>query len=319
MITKNEAFGQALQEIRDKRHKATECADRLREQLLTTSSAFKTVEQELIALSHKKMKAKITKDPSYGTLDCEYTALQLKREAILNDLGYTDKDLSPAYACSACEDRGYTDNGYCECVKQKAHTIMLNDLCDEIPAGSYSFDTFELDHYSDEEQKRHMSLILTRCKNYAEQFNKQADSLYLMGNTGLGKTHLTLSIAKAVVAKGYSVIYCSSQNMISALEKEHFGQLDHPVSKYYLDCDLLIIDDLGTEFLSAVAQSELYNVINHRSLMQMPTIINSNLSPKELEIRYGERLLSRIIGCYATLHFVGKDFRIQKRLFSKKV
>ena len=319
MITKQQAYANALQTVRDKRHRALEQADALRHRLLNTSSSFHAIEQELIHLSHQKMQAKIRNDGTFADLQNQYTATQLKREVILTELGYTSKSLSPAFACGICADTGLGENGYCDCVKTLAHQAMLKDLCENIPTDSYRFDTFSLDYYTNPTEKEQMKNNFERCKRYAENFSKQSESMYLLGNTGLGKTHLTFSIAKEVVGKGYSVLYSSAPNMITMLEKEHFGHLDYDVSDYYLNCDLLIIDDLGTEFISTVTQAALYNVIDHRCLMKLPTIINSNLTPVELEQRYGKRLLSRIIGCYATLSFVGKDIRIQKRMISKKV
>ena len=320
MITKNECFQHALQLVRNSRHRAIEATDSLRGMLLNQSPEFKAVEQRLMQLSRQKMNAKIRNDMiAYKDFDTQYQTLYIERGAILNTLGFSPEELNPVFRCKTCEDTGMVNNGYCDCVKQLAHRILLRDLCDRIPTEEFTFDRFSLAYYTDPQEHAQMETVFHRCREYANTFSKGSESLYLLGNTGLGKTHLTFSIVKEVAAKGYSVIYCSTPNLITQLEKEHFGRADERVSEYYLSCDLLVLDDLGTEFLSPVAQSALYNVIDHRCLMKLPTIINSNLTPKELEERYGKRLLSRIVGCYATLQFVGKDIRIQKRLISKKV
>ncbi len=319
MISKNECYQQALQMVRNSRHRAIEATDALRETLLNQSPAFRKVEQRLMQLCREKMNAKIRSDATYEDLNTQYQTLYIERGAILNTLGFSPEELNPPFRCKTCEDTGMVANGYCSCVKQLAHRILLQDVCDQIPTNEFTFDRFSLDYYTDPKERAQMEKVYRRCQEYAETFSVDSESLYLLGNTGLGKTHLTFSIVKEVAAKGYSVIYCSAPNLINQLEKEHFGRADEQVSEYYLSCDLLVLDDLGTEFLSPVAQSALYNVIDHRCLMKLPTIINSNLTPKELEDRYGKRLLSRIVGCYATLQFVGRDIRIQKRLISKKV
>lgn len=318
MIHKAECFRQALQQVQTHRHIAIEQADARRNALLSSNHEFAALEQALIKLSQKKMMAKIQNNDSLPALEQEYYAMLEHRSQLLQSSGLSDEALLPAFACVLCQDTGITDGKTCQCVQKLANQKMLEQLCEDLPAETFSFDTFSLDYYSSVQDKKQMQQVFTICQDYVRTFSLAADSLYMLGNTGLGKTHLTFSMAKEIVTNGFSVIYCTAQSMITALEKEHFGQTNQPVSEWYQNTELLILDDLGTEFLSAVAQAALYTVINHRILMHFPTIINSNLSPKELETRYGERLASRIFGCYRTLRFVGKDIRIQKRLASKK-
>ena len=131
-----------------------------------------------------------------------------------------------------------------------------------------------------------------------------------MGDAGLGKTHLSLAIVSAVSAKGFGVVYGSAQNLFSAAEKEHFsygGETDAIDS--LLNCDLLVIDDLGTEFYSPYTASLFYNIINSRLLSRRPTVINTNLSFDELEKRYSARITSRFIGSYDMKKFIGNDIR----------
>lgn len=317
MINKAECYAVAMQEIKTARHIAIEEADALRVCLLADHPELARLEKEMIALSQKKMKISIHSPQQLPALAEEYMQLKQKQEEYLVAIGLSPDAFLPVFQCAVCRDTGVTETGTCDCVKKRAYAKMLKHLCDEFPVDEYTFDSFSVEFYAKEHQKA-MKEILDFCVNYAKNFTRKAQSLYLLGNTGLGKTHLTFAMAKEIVAKGYSVIYCTAQTMISALEKEHFGNTDERLRDYYLNCDVLILDDLGTEFLSPVAQSELYNVINHRSLFQLPTIINSNLAPSQIEQRYGERLLSRICGCYHSLHFYGEDVRIQKRLASKK-
>ena len=318
MINKAECYTQAMHEVKTAGHIAVEQADALRQQLLIDHPELARLEKEMITLSQKKMQATIHSPDTLPALEHDYKALKNKQTEYFTAIGYTYNPFQPQYQCLQCQDTGMTQKGICACVKKRANEKMLEQLCDQFPIDDFSFDTFSLAYYDGEDLEQ-MKTIYQQCVSYASTFTKKSKSLYILGNTGLGKTHLTFSMAKEIVKKGYSVLYSTAQNMITALEKEHFGQAEQPIQEYYLTCDLLIIDDLGTEFLSNVAQSELYNVINHRILMDLPTIINTNLSPSELEKRYGERLVSRICGCYHALHFYGDDVRIKKRFASKNL
>jgi DNA replication protein DnaC len=319
MINKTECYNDALQQVRNHRHFAIEQANALRDKLLTEHCELKEIENRLIALSKEKMAAKVRGDRSFSEIEKEYIKTKEKKQQLLTQLGCKNGEFSPVFNCNRCEDTGLADNQLCECVKKIAHKKMLDWLCKDIPAHEFNFADFDLSYYQEGAERNHMESVFQRCQSYSANFNPQANSLYLLGNTGLGKTHLTLAMAKEIVAKGYQVIYCPTQSMITALEKEHFGHLSHPVGDYYRNCHLLILDDLGTEYLSPVAQSALYDVINQRILLKLPTIINSNLTPQELEKRYGERLVSRIFGNYTVLSFKGRDIRIQKQLASKKI
>jgi len=319
VVNKSECFEQALQYVRNHRHLALERADTLRHELLTKYPTLNQIEQQMISLIKKQMLATIASDTSAEELENKLNELHQQRSYVLTELGYPPHVFSPVFHCSSCQDTGMIDGKYCECVKRIAYQNMLSQLARDLPIDDFSFDSFSLAYYDDPCEKQQMNEVFTYCQNYAKTFSLSSESLYLMGSTGLGKTHLTFSIAKDIVTQGYSVIYCTAQNMITELEKEYFKHEIYNGGEHYRTCQLLIIDDLGTEFLSPIGQSVLYNIVNTRILKHLPTIINSNLSPTQIEERYGQRLTSRIFGCYKTLKFVGKDIRIQKRLISKKV
>ena len=318
MVNKAECNDNALQQVRNHRHIAIEKADELRDRLLATHFELQQIESELIALSKKQMLARIRKDPVLEQIVTEYDALRLKKSFQLQKLGYSDDVFSPVFRCRVCDDNGVVDGRFCNCVKRLAHQKMLEQLCKDMPVESFSFESFSLDFYQGDDRVK-MEKNFTDCQSYVKDFSLASDSIYMLGGTGLGKTHLAFAMAKEIVKKGFSVVYSPAPTLISELEKEHFGQTAEKVSDFYKSADLLIIDDLGTEYLSPVAKSSLHHVVDHRLLMKLPTIINSNLLPSELLKQYGERLASRIGACYRTMHFVGKDIRIQKRLASKKV
>ncbi len=136
----------------------------------------------------------------------------------------------------------------------------------------------------------------------------------MQGGTGLGKTHLSLSIANEAIERGFGVIYGSTQNLASSLEKERFRRdSDDETNQMLLSCDLLILDDLGTEFSTSFIDAAIYNIVNTRLMSKRPTIISTNLSLREMETRYTERFVSRIIGSYIRLFFYGSDVRQQRR------
>ena len=185
-----------------------------------------------------------------------------------------------------------------------------------------SFENFSLDYYKGLHTENGgscynaMERVLYFCREYARHFTPESPSILLFGKTGLGKTHLSLAIANQVLRRGYSVLYDSVINFLRQVEREHFGRAsgDDDTLELLLSCDLLILDDLGTEFHSQFYQSTIYNIINTRMNRNRPTIISTNLSLKELEQRYSQRFASRVTGYYGKLEFLGKDVRVQKRL-----
>ena len=211
-------------------------------------------------------------------------------------------------------------------MKKMMKKEVYNELNKMSPLELSSFENFSLDFYSDTPQpkseltpKKRMAKILEFCKKYASQFKKNSPSLLMTGSTGLGKTHLSLAIAKEVIEKGFGVIYGSAQNIISKMEKEKFRGYQNSsdeTERHYIDCDLLIIDDLGTEYLTSFSSAAIYNIVNSRIMMNKPTIISTNLSMKELEKNYSQRMVSRIIGNNIRLEFLGSDIR-QKIMFQK--
>ena len=180
-----------------------------------------------------------------------------------------------------------------------------------------SFDNFELGIYSsDEENYKRMKMNLEIAKKYADGFTKGGENLLLMGKTGTGKTHISTAIAREVIRKGYDVIYDTTQNIISDFEIDRFKNAysqAEPKADKYLECDLLIVDDLGTEFITPFTVSTIYNLVNTRQNRGLSTIISTNLSPEELSRRYEDRIYSRLIGTgYRVLQFVGPDRRLTR-------
>lgn len=225
------------------------------------------------------------------------------------------------FECQICNDTGYVSGKICECIKRSAAQIMVTELSKEMPLGECRFDNFDLKYYSDETDsegsnpRRRMTAILKMCKDYAEKFNtSQAQNLLFMGGVGLGKTHLTMAIVAEVVKKGYLPVYGSAENIFTIIENEKFAGDGKGNYETILNCDLLVLDDLGAEMVNNFTKSALYNLINTRILSNKPTIINTNLSMAEIQKKYDPRISSRLIGEYNWNKFLGEDIRQQKLL-----
>lgn len=257
--------------------------------------------------------------PAYiAKLAKESLAAQSERKQLLIDAGLPEDYLEAHYTCGICSDTGITDDGICTCQREMLISTAKDEIEKYAPLRRSTFESYSLKYYPEPEdasgvspQKR-MGEIATFCKDYASDFSTDSPSLFMHGATGLGKTHLSLAIANYAIERGYGVIYGSAPNMFGMLEREHFGRQYNSERTYeqeLLETDLLIIDDLGVEFSTQFTVSCVYNIINTRMLSRKPTIISTNLTARELEEKYTQRITSRIIGNFISLKFVGKDIR----------
>lgn len=239
--------------------------------------------------------------------------LMSRRRVIMMTLGYPKDYTDVHYTCKECSDTGFTGTKMCRCLKELLITKNIKSSGMGKLIEKQSFDNFEIGIYEGEDRKR-MEYNLAYAKDYVKNFAREGGNLLLIGTTGTGKTHLSSAIAKEIIHQGFGVIYDSTQNILSDFENDRFksgyGPHDN-VSDKYLECDLLIIDDLGTEYINQFTASCLYNLINTRENKGLATIISTNLSAKELAGKYEGRIYSRIVGSdYTVLFFSGKDKRI---------
>lgn len=234
-------------------------------------------------------------------------------DRLLAKHGFTREMIEPQYSCADCKDTGMANGKLCHCFLQLERSIAYQNLSMSVPLEQSSFERFSLAHCMGEPiVYEEMEKILRACTRYAETFGKKSRSLLFRGNTGLGKTHLSLAIAGEVIQKGYGVIYSSAQTLAATLEKERFTRTEEgelTTDEQFSECDLLILDDLGTEFHTAYTDAILYDIINNRMLTEKPTIISTNLTMQELEKCYTARLVSRIAGAYIKMEFLGRDYR----------
>ena len=248
--------------------------------------------------------------------------LQNEYNAILESAGLPANALEPVFVCPKCSDTGYIERDNmtvtCECFKKLMSDISCESLNEASPLELCTFDSFSLNYYSDRPDANgsvprvRMTKILGYCRKYADEFTPASKGILMRGATGLGKTHLSLAIANEVIRKGYSVVYVSAPDILAKLEREHFSykyDSEQDVFNSLIRCDLLIIDDLGTEFMSQFSVASVYNIFNSRILSGRPMIINTNLTAAELLSSYSQRFVSRLMGSCDRLDFIGEDIR----------
>ncbi len=323
----SEIYSAAKKQMEIRKQTAEEELDRRRDKLFVREPYAEEIERELVRISVAAGKAVLTgadKTKELTELKNKSLALQKELAVILQNNGLPDNYLEPWYQCEKCGDTGNIDGRMCDCMKQLLRLTAYDELNRISPLSLCSFESFSVEYYSKDSIAMggrtvydYMNGVLRYCRKYADNFSEYAESLLFQGGTGLGKTHLSLSIAQEAINKGYGVIYVSAPNILSRLETKQFGgrSFERVEDEQLLqECDLLIIDDLGTEFVTKFTQAAIYNIINTRLNSSRPVIISTNLTTKELEDVYGSRMVSRVVGMLRRIDFFGSDVRQLKRL-----
>ena len=314
MITREEAYKKAIEQKKQAQKDKQRQYNMLLNSAYTSNPRLSEIDREHAAVGANLVNAALSGGKSLGDLKKHSAALTLEKKLILEKTGVKE----PTPDCSLCGDTGYVGGKICDCVKRKAAEIMLSELSAEMPIESSRFDNFNLNYYKDEDGKngnprRRMTAILKVCREYVIGFDlKKSKNLLFMGDAGLGKTHLTLAIVSGLIEKGFVPVYGSAENLFAKIEKEKFAGENRGTYESMTNCDLLVIDDLGAEMATAFTKSALYNLVNTRLLSGRPTIINTNLTMKEIETRYTARISSRLIGSFDAYKFIGDDIRQQK-------
>lgn len=318
-----EVYNAAKERLAERRQHALRASEYTLEQLYRDIPRLREIDQELMTIGASV--AKCILKPAEGdvaALKERSLKLQAEEEQILSDAGISPSVLEPHFQCEKCHDTGYIELNnktvVCDCFYQLMADIASEQLNSELSLEKFTFENFKLEYYSSEPDENghtpfnRMSKIYNYCRAYADTFSVHSKSILMRGATGLGKTHLSLAIANGVIRKGFSVIYVTAPEILSRLEREHFTHQyaqQEDTFQSLLKCDLLIVDDLGTEFVTPFTVSCIYNLLNSRLLSGKPMIISTNLKPSELITTYSQRFVSRLRGAYDTLEFIGKDNR----------
>ncbi len=322
MAFSREVYEKAMAELEARRGRAKARAAAFREQMIREIPRLGEIEIAMAQSSAKVVRAILNGGNVEAAVDrikTENLGLQVEMSLLLKEHGQTASNFEPHYTCPACEDTGMVNGKRCTCLEALLREYSCRRLSELSAMTPTSFEDLQLDFYSDKPDPRtgiapraRMREVIGYCRAWANAFDGQDNSLLLRGPTGVGKTHLSLAMAGVVMAKGYSVVYGPAQQLLHRLEKEHFGRSEGNSEDVLTACDLLILDDVGTEFNSPFYISALYNIINSRMLEGKPTIISTNLDSAALRERYGDAIASRITGTFQPLVCDGADVRLLK-------
>ena len=266
---------------------------------------------------------------SLETLKQEISTLIDRKKELLIQHGYKEDYLEPIYKCKDCKDTGYIGNEKCHCLKQSIISQLYKQSNIKELLNKENFHNFSLELYREDfidpatgkSAREVITEALNVAKDFISDFDKKFDNLFIYGDVGVGKTFLANCIAKEILAEGYSVLYFSAANFFNAIANGVFHK-ENPEAVYLYDkiydTDLLLIDDLGTEFGNSFGASQLFSILNERLLTEKSTIISTNLSLKSLKDMYTERCFSRITSNYKMIKLIGNDLRIAKKLSEMK-
>lgn len=236
--------------------------------------------------------------------------------------------MEPRYDCPDCQDTGYVNGKRCHCFERQRLNILYAQSNIEAVLKEENFDHLRFDFYDDTEkvpqlgmtERAYMDVVVRQCREFAQQYPAKGNSILFTGGTGVGKTFLTNCIAKELIDRCISVIYLSSNELFEIFSKYKFGRESEEDAeesyRYILECDMLIIDDLGTELNNSFVSSQLFYCINERIGRKKGTIISTNLSMSMLKDTYSDRVTSRIMSNYRVIPLYGADIRMKKRVFA---
>lgn len=319
MSFNREDYKNVKESFDERRTKARQEADERKKQLCAKFPEMQKICDSLEATGPKIYAAALEGKDDYeqrlNNIRYETEELLKRQKKLLTDNGYPEDYFDIKYRCPLCRDEGNINGKMCGCMRAELvragyRSAGIAGLCKKM-----SFDTFDLSYYSGED-RTNMELVLTKAKEYAEFFSGNGSgSMLFFGGTGLGKTHLSVSVAKKVIERGYYCVYTTSDKLFSELREERFRSADDrspSKTEKYGECEFLVIDDLGTELNGRDIVPFLYSLLNQRINSGASTLISTNLSHTELLSVYDERIVSRLFGEFLPFRFTGKDVRMQK-------
>lgn len=325
MPLKNAQYNAIMRQYDQRRFESVNAQKKRRDQIYKLIPEFQAIDAEIASVAASHARARIMGTPA-ADIHSAIHALEKKKINLLTDRGYPANYLEPVYYCPDCQDTGFIGDQKCHCFKQAIVDLVYAQSNIKERLEEENFDHFNLDYYSTEKDpqfgispRENMTYVLDTCKDFIENFDHTFSNLLFYGSTGVGKTFLSNCIARELLDRAHTVIYLSSLSMMEILENHAFHRTEdendpEDMYGYILDCDLLIIDDLGTEVSNAFTTSQLFACLNDRLMHKRSTIISTNLSLDDLQDIYSERIFSRLISNYQVTLILGDDIRIKKVL-----
>ena len=321
----------AAKRLAQRRQEREERQERQRREIYAQLPRVAEIDRELKGTIYQIIAASLREGrdpaPSIKVIRDKNLDLQAEKARLLTEHGWPADALDDRPACPKCGDTGWVGAAMCSCLRELCAQEQIRELSKLLDLGEQSFDTFSLDLYSplpwpgeELSPRENMEFILEVCSNYARKFGKfYFRNLFLTGAPGLGKTFLSACIARTVSEQGFSVVYDTAVNVFARFEEQKFARDREEAgearddTRRYLGCDLLILDDLGSEMTTPFVQSALYTLINSRLAADRRTVISSNLSMDQVRQRYTPQIASRLEGEYRVLPFYGEDIRLLRK------
>ena len=324
MRTRNELYQAAMRTVSARRQMARAAAQDARAKALAAVPGLQEAEDAVRTCGVRCALAG-ARGADRAAATAALAEARQKRDALLAASGRSPLALEPKFTCPLCQDTGVAEGKTCQCVRREMQRLRREEIEAMSSLSVTSFDTMKLDYYPNTRDpqtgrtvRQYMAELLADLQDYAASFDLNSENLMLTGNAGLGKTHAALAVAGAALDKGYDVIYISSPDFFSRVETLHFGSDPAGEKDALLDtvsgADLLILDDLGTEFNSSFVISTLYSLLNDRLGRRRPTILTTNITDGTLlEKLYTEKVASRI-SAFVPYRFLGEDIRLKKAM-----
>ena len=327
MALKNSQYNLIMRQYDLARQSAAAKVQQHRQEVYAQVPGFSRLDEMIAETAGNFARAKISgQSINPDTLHRELKALEAKKAALLTAAGYPADYLEPSYRCPDCKDTGFIGDEKCHCFKQAVVDLVYaqSNIMDRL--NEENFDIFDINYYSDVKDSRlgispreNMASVLKTCMRFIKHFDTLGGNLLFYGHTGVGKTFLSNCIAKELLDTTHTVIYLSAPQLVEVLEKHTFGRDEDSeavdeMPEYIKECDLLIIDDLGTEMNNFFTASRLFSCLNSRLLQKKSTIISTNLSLDDLQATYSERIFSRLVSNYQVTLIIGDDIRIKKAI-----
>ena len=324
MALSNSQYDEIMRGYQERQIANRHLTQKRQDSLYARIPSLKDIDDKIAEISVESARKMLDGDSfALTSLKANLADLRAQKTNLLVANGYDESYLEPVFTCKDCKDTGYINGNKCHCFKQEIINVVYSQSNIKNILAKENFSTFSYEYYSDKDKNPTTGLssldtvrkAVETCQHFINTFDNKPKNLFFYGETGVGKTFLSNCIAKELLERGNSVIYFTAFQLFDILSKGVFDRDADAVAAHQniFDCDLLIIDDLGTELSNAFTTSQLFLIVNERILRQKSTIISSNLNPLDIMENYSERTYSRLTSNYTIINLFGDDIRIKKR------